>query len=230
VTEIGLPLATAGSRVQMTRLLAFDLPALSDAVTKTVVALLTLVAVLLVLAGLGRSCVARLRAQVVIPDIEQPSGGVIRPIHMLRPCAVAAAILLAASMSACAAQPGGTASGSAAQISDPVRIRLLAIADQEAGACNGTAVRVRVARSTRDVATMATMQEVGQIGDKRRVWAMLVTGGTYTCAQLGPSGAPASAPSHDLLTILDATTYVTTDGGSGPGDTLNGLSPVISLR
>lgn len=133
------------------------------------------------------------------------------------------------SLVACAAHPVST-SGSSAPIEEIVQTRLLAIADHEAAACHGTAVHVQVARSTRDVATMATMQDVGQVGDSRPVWAMLVTGSSYTCAHTGPSGARPAAPSHDLLTILDAGTYEPTDGGSGPEDTLNGLSPVFSLR
>ncbi len=138
--------------------------------------------------------------------------------------------LVVMAVSACGTQSGASANSPANAIEDSVRTRLLTIADQQAAGCSGEAGHVQVAKSTRDVATMTTMKDVGRVGDKRPVWTILVTGGQYACDHSRPSGAPASAPTTDLLTIVDASTYETTDGGSGSNDTLNGLEPVITLR
>jgi hypothetical protein len=48
---------------------AFDLPAVADTVTKTVIAVLTLVGVLLIAVGLTRAWIGRRRTQVVIRDV-----------------------------------------------------------------------------------------------------------------------------------------------------------------
>jgi hypothetical protein len=54
--------------------LAFDLASTADTMTKTMVAALTLVAVLLVVVGLGRAWVGRRRPQVVIEDVSSAEG------------------------------------------------------------------------------------------------------------------------------------------------------------
>jgi hypothetical protein len=58
----------------VTTSVAFDVESLADTVTRTVIALLTLVAVVLVVLGLGRSWAGRRRAQIVIEDIERLEG------------------------------------------------------------------------------------------------------------------------------------------------------------
>lgn len=133
-------------------------------------------------------------------------------------------------VSACGARSGASPNSAANAIEDSVRTRLLTIADQQAAGCSGEAGHVQVAKSTRDVATMTTMKAVGRVGDKRPVWAILVTGGQYMCDHPRPPGASAPSLTSDLLTIVDASTYETTDGGSGSNDSLNGLEPVITLR
>ena len=55
-------------------LMAFDLTSTADTVTRTIVAVLTLVAALLVVIGLGRAWVGRRRAQVVIADVSAVEG------------------------------------------------------------------------------------------------------------------------------------------------------------
>jgi hypothetical protein len=52
----------------------FDLPALADTVTKTVIAVLTLIGVLLVVVGLARAWRGRRRTQVVIRDVAPVDG------------------------------------------------------------------------------------------------------------------------------------------------------------
>jgi len=153
-----------------------------------------------------------------------------RPTRMNGRLAASGIAFVMVGLSACGAQSGATSSASNNAIEDSVRTRLLAIADEQAAGCSGTAMHVQVAKSTRDVATVKTMQEVGLVGDKRPVWAILVTGGKYTCPHTGPAGAPTPTPTSDILTIVDASTFEMTDGGSGPNDTLNGLSPIITLR
>ena len=101
--------------------------------------------------------------------------------------------LVGATVTACGAPEDAGSVGTALAIEDSARTRLLAIADQQAAGCSGKAVYVQAARSTRDVATMNTMQAVGRAGDKRPVWVILVTGGQYACPHTGPRGAPASA-------------------------------------
>jgi hypothetical protein len=153
-----------------------------------------------------------------------------RPSYVNRRNIAPVMSLVVVALSACGAQSGASSTDSALAIGDSARTRLLTIADQQAAGCSGKAVHVQVAKSTRDVATVKTMQEVGMVGDNRPVWAILVTGGQYTCPHTGPAGSPASTPTTDLLTIVDASTYEMTDGGSGPNDTLNGLGPVTTLR
>jgi len=58
----------------VTTSLAFDVASLADTVTKTVIASLTLIAVVLVVLGLGRAWAGRRRAQIVIEDIEPLEG------------------------------------------------------------------------------------------------------------------------------------------------------------
>ena len=53
---------------------AFNLASASDAITKTMVAVLTLIAVAMVVVGLVRAWVGRRRAQVVIEDIVPVEG------------------------------------------------------------------------------------------------------------------------------------------------------------
>lgn len=53
----------------MSASLAFDLASLADTVTKTVIAFLTLIAVMVVVLGLGRAFAGRRRAQIVIEDV-----------------------------------------------------------------------------------------------------------------------------------------------------------------
>ncbi|HCU94047.1 MAG TPA: hypothetical protein DHU96_15515 [Actinobacteria bacterium] len=55
-------------------LMAFDLASTADTVTRTIIAVLTLVAALLVVIGLGRAWVGRRRAQVVIADVSAVEG------------------------------------------------------------------------------------------------------------------------------------------------------------
>jgi hypothetical protein len=54
--------------------LAFDLASPADTITKTIIAVLTLVAASLVVVGLGRAWVGRRRAQVVIEDVSSVEG------------------------------------------------------------------------------------------------------------------------------------------------------------
>lgn len=138
--------------------------------------------------------------------------------------------LVVVAVNACGAQSGASGTASAPAMGDSARTRLLAIADRQAAACSGKAVHVQVAEGTRDVATVKTMHEVGMVGDERPVWAILVTGGRYTCPRTGPPGSAATAPTADLLMLVDSSTYEMTDGGSGPNDTLDGLGPVTTLR
>lgn len=58
----------------MQTILALDLPSIADAVTKIVIALLSLIAVGLVVVGLGRAVAGRRRVQVVIEDIVVDEG------------------------------------------------------------------------------------------------------------------------------------------------------------
>ena len=154
--------------------------------------------------------------------IAQSQSLVTRSQRSLARRTVAIAMSVAA-LAACGhAQPSG--------LDGPDTSRLLAVADRAASGCNGKATHVQVARSTRDRATMATMQEIGQDGDHRRVWAMLITGDTYTCVTTGPPGSPGTQTTNDLLLIIDANSFQTTDGGWSPNDTLSGLASVITLR
>jgi len=137
-------------------------------------------------------------------------------------CTVAVAISVAA-LSACGhSQPSGLDATDTSH--------LLAFADAAAHGCHGKATHVQVARSTRDKATIATMGEIGSVGDHRPVWAMLITGDTYTCVTTGPSGSSPTQTTHDLVLIIDAKTFQGTDGGWSAHDTLSGLAPVITLR
>jgi len=54
--------------------MAFDLASTADAITRTVIAALTLVAASLIVVGLGRAWVGRRRAQVVIEDVSPVEG------------------------------------------------------------------------------------------------------------------------------------------------------------
>ena len=157
---------------------------------------------------------------------ESPSGASWRLVRLWP----AASIVLLVVVMVSAALFGREAGASDAAIAPSVSTRLLSIANQDAAGCGGKAVHVQVARSTRDTATMVTMQDVGLVGDHRAVWAMLITGGTYSCATTGPPGALQGPATHELLEIVDAATFEPTDGGSGQNDSLRGLHPIITLR
>lgn len=135
---------------------------------------------------------------------------------LLLACAVTA-------LAACAHSPTEAVVGAA------TAQRLLSIADADARSCAGPARHVQVARSTRATANRIATGDVGQVGDERPVWVLLITGGPFTCLHTGPLGASVP-PASDQIVFLDAATFQPTDGGFGDHDTLNGLGPVTSLR
>lgn len=114
-------------------------------------------------------------------------------------------------------------------VSAPIQKRLLAIADTDARSCSGPAKHVEVARSTRATANRVATGDVGQVGDERPVWVLLITGGPFNCPHTGPSGA-SLPPASDQIIFLDASTFKPTDGGFGGHDTLDGLGPIATLR